>query len=135
MNGQQEGSCPEGQAAYKAIKSQFAKLVVAIMRESIPDKLYSEEILGDDTIDTLLNQSQTEKNKGRQFVRELQNAVQIKPKCFTTLCDVLAEDSLSKDLSRDLKCEKDHNVMSVAAVVGNLFHVCYGLGSISELSL
>ena len=100
-----EDPCLEGQAAYKAIKSHFVRLVPAITRESIPDKLYSEGILGDDTIDTLLNQSQTERHKGRQFVRELQNAVQIKPECFTTLCEVLAEEPLSKELSADLKGE------------------------------
>lgn len=105
MNGRQDGHCPEGQAAYRAIKSQFSKLVPAIMKDSIPDKLYSKEVLGDDTIDTLLNQSQNDRHKGRQLVRELQNAVQIAPKCFFTLCEVLEEESLTKELSRDLKCE------------------------------
>ena len=103
MDSQREESCPEGQAAHKAIKSYFSKLVIAIMRENIPDKLISADILGDDAIDTLLNQSQTDKHKGRLFVREVQNAVQIDPKCFVKFCDILAEEKLSKDLSQDLK--------------------------------
>ena len=105
MDGRQEGSCPEGKAAHKTIKSHFSKLVIAIMRESIPDKLISIDVLGDDAIDTLLNQSLTDKQKGRMFVREVQNAVQVDPKCFLKFCDILAEEKLSKDLSQDLKSE------------------------------
>ena len=103
----EEVSCPEGLAAHEAIKSHFSKLVIAIMRGSIPDDLYSADVLGADTIDTLLNQNLTERQKGRQFVRELQNAVLLKPKCFTTICDALTEEKLSKDLSRDLKSESN----------------------------
>ena len=105
MNGHHERSSHEGQAAHKAIKSFFSRLVPAIMKENIPDKLYSAGILGEDTIDILLNQNQTDRHKGRQFVRELQNAVQINPKCFFSLCEILAEESLCKDLSAELKSE------------------------------
>ena len=103
MDGQQEGSCPEGQAAHRAIKSHFSKLVIAIMRESIPEELISADILGDDTIDILLNPNQTDRQKGRLFVREVQNAVQVDPKCFLKFCDILAEEKLSKELSQNLR--------------------------------
>ena len=103
MDGQQEGFCPEGQAAHRAIKSYFSKLVIAIMRENIPDILYSIDVLGDDAMDILLNQTQTDKQKGRTFVREVQNAVRVDPNCFLKFCDVLAEEKLSKGLSQELR--------------------------------
>jgi hypothetical protein len=102
MDGQQEGFCPEGQAAHRAIKSHFSKLVIAIMRENIPDTLYSIGVLGDDALDTLLG-SLSDKQKGRIFVREVQNAVHVDPKCFLKFCNILAEEKLFKDLSQDLK--------------------------------
>ena len=107
MDGQQEDFCPEGQAAHRAIKSYFSKLVIAIMRESIPDSLYSSGVLGDEALDTLLDRTQTDKQKGRIFVREVQNAVHVDPKCFFKFCDILAEETLSKDLSQDLRSKPD----------------------------
>ena len=73
------------------------------MRENIPDKLISIDVLGDDAIDTLLLPSLSDKQKGRMFVREVQNAVQIDPKCLFKFCDILAEEKLSEDLSQDLR--------------------------------
>ena len=88
---------------YKVIKKHFLQLCRATVRGEVPAKLYSKELITDEVMDLMINPTISEVQKGRRAVRELQNAVQLKPSAFTTLVEILSDEVVTKDLSVSMK--------------------------------
>jgi len=96
---------PRGQAAYKAIRKKTKLLSAAVTTGQLPEDLFSEELIDDETFEFATNSScpSTQREKGNKIMRAVRNAVQLKPEAFEDFCRLLENESATKELSLSLR--------------------------------
>lgn len=94
---------PRGQAAYKAIRRKTKLLSAAVTTGQLPEDLFSEELIDDETFEFATNSSSTQREKGNKIMRAVRNAVQLKPEAFEDFCRLLENESTTKELSLSLR--------------------------------
>ena len=101
---------PRGQAAFKAIRKKTKLLSAAVTTGQLPEDLFSEELIDDETFEFATNSScqSTQREKGNRIMRAVRNAVQLKPEAFESFCCVLDNESTTKELSLNLRSECIH---------------------------
>lgn len=93
----------EGDLAYKSIKALYPKLSLAVTRGQIPERLYAKDLIDEEMMVKVDNQTYTDAAKGRAVLRQLQNSVLIKPSAFLTFVKILKDESVTNLLGTSLE--------------------------------
>ena len=115
-------------AAHKAIRANFKELSRTVTEGDIPEALYAKEIITDDTLEFVSNQSKSGREKGRKVMLQVQKGVKVNSAIFDTFCGVLADESLymvAQELSRKLRSKLIHryNMVDLACCCSVIFRV------------
>ena len=107
-DGVQADEC--GGAAYIAIRKHISKLSKVFLSENVATALLEEDLITESTLDEIVALSarsgQEKEFGGTKVVRKVQDMVQIKPRLFNSLCQVL-ERNAHQELSNFLQGIRD----------------------------
>ena len=95
-----------GSCAYAAIRKHIGRLnrSVATCIHSIPEKLFEEELIDDETYELYLNTTITDSEKGRKITREVQKRVRFYgPEGMKKLLNVLKSEKLTEELADEIE--------------------------------
>lgn len=93
----------DGEAAYRAIKSKYLKLLQVIARGDIVYNLFAEGLIDEEILDVASKKTLTDRDKGSQIVRQLLNSVKIQPSNFEKIIKILQEEPIARETATLLK--------------------------------
>lgn len=92
-----------GEVGHRVIKKHFLRLSQAVLRDKIPEKFYSEDLIDDNILEVLISPSFTETQKARRVLKQLQSSVRLIPGAFSTIVRILDEEDGTRDLAAALR--------------------------------
>ena len=90
-------------AANKTLRRMYRKLTTAVIRGQIPEELFARELIDEEALEIATKPQLTDREKGNKVMSEVRKAVQINHEQFNVFCEILAEESTSRELSDELK--------------------------------
>ena len=96
-----------GEVASKTIRKHTKLLSTAVTTGQVPEDLFSEELIDEETFEFATNGSSpsTSREKGNRIMRSVRKTVQLNPEAFETFCSVLERESATKESSQRLHRE------------------------------
>ncbi len=113
-----------GVCAFAAIKKHIVRLNKGIITGQIPEKLYSEELIGEEPWELYLNSATIDSDKGKKIARAVQKNVRLCPELMDKLCDILKSERATEDIANDLQgtaCMSNVVVNSSISISANCF--------------
>ncbi len=90
-------------AASEALTSQLVNLIGVIDPLMMAANLISKKIIDQSILERVILPSSTKNEKACEVITAVSGAVRINPDSFTTFCDILDSEPVTKDIARILK--------------------------------
>ena len=96
-----------GEVASKTIRKHTKLLSTAVTTGQVPEDLFSEELIDEETFEFATNSSSpsTSREKGNRIMRSVRKTIQLNSEAFETFCSVLERESATKESSQRLHRE------------------------------
>ena len=77
---------------YLTIRKHFVELQRAVTRGNVPAALFQDELITEDGLEKATNMAVGQNKRGIETMKEVLNAVRIKPALFDKFCDALKHE-------------------------------------------
>ena len=84
-------------AAYKVMRKKFPQLHQVLATNDIPDFLYAEELIEDETMEKYGSNNYTTKEKGRSFHRDIYSRVKLDYSVFEKMIEIIKEHGVRQE--------------------------------------
>ncbi len=90
----------KGEAAHTAIKRNMVALITGVTQGSIPPTLYSQDLISEETWESLQCGEVIDSKKGTAIAVDVQKRVRNYPDMLDTFCQILSAEFVTKDIAQ-----------------------------------
>ena len=92
-----------GSCAFAAIRKHVVKLNRCITQGQIPERLFADELIGEDAWELCLKGEILESDKGKKIAREVQKNVRICPEMMDQFVEILRTEKVTEELAKEIQ--------------------------------